>query len=669
MDTENAIDCAFQIKLNKLYNRLHLVIFLLLLLITALSIGKTAIFYFAFNMYEDRILIYNITSNSTAELAYNFMVMPEMASISNSTVFSAQDYAQMGFGILVSALLILLVNLIERRYRQMVVELDTHPLIFLFTLEVSGIERIEDAKKFIELIKIQRHTENVILDISYVYDMNQYDKLKKDVADSGRNTMTAVTTSTRENFNEDDEDYDIDTQRKIKRLFEKKQEDLFSKKMYITLNDLGIVRDMVNLYHCGLFYEKLRVDLEKDRETKLLDESEVGLIQSAIDAKGFCKNVRVSLAHDVNDIIWKNLGAKSSRKIFLKILCYLFICSVVFVGMGMLKYFATYRSLRTSLGLEESCFEIFRFKVNCVWMSLNIPITILPIFGTLLIENLVVSTKRAHYSSYANLKFFLETFFQFLYQFVAMYYAYRLAVMHVRQELNVDQYQRLFYVANSEWFFIGLFIFGNIVRYLAILFTKKLINVVRRRMNRPLLVITINHSIFSVNIVLAFMYLGFYQNLLSPGGLIVISLLALINWLVLTWQQRDFKNMRSYISFDNMTVFVLFVVGGYALGGIFAFNTQYDFSYRYFTLNSYNDNYFPYFLTTSISILVIYLPALFVVTRHNSVCLRLLDYLIVGRKYEKRIEQLEEYIKVQNYRNDNPYHQNEKKLRTGQTLV
>jgi len=649
MDTENAIDCAFQIKLNQLYNRLHLTIFFLLLIVTAVSIGKSAIFYFVFNMYQDRIQIYNITSNSTAELVYNFMVMPEMASISNSTVFSAQDYAQMGFGILVSGLLILLVNLIERRYRRMIVELNAHPLIYLFTLEVSGLERIEDTKKFIELIKIQRHTENVILDISYVYDMNQYDKLKKDVADSGRNTMTTITTSTRENFTDED-DYDIDTQRKIKRLFENKQQDLFSKKMYITLNDLSIVRDMVNLYHCGLFYEKLKVDLEKDKETKLLEESEVLLIQEAVDGKGFCKNVRVSLAHDVNDVIWKNLGAKSSRKIFLKILCYLFICSVVFVGMGMLKYFATYRSLRTSLGLEDSCFQIMQFKVNCTWMSLNIPIAILPILGTLLIENLVVSTKRAHYSSYTNLKFFLETFFQFLYQFVAMYYAYRLAAMNVRQELNADQYQR-------------------IVRYLAIIFTKKLINVIRKRLNKPLFVITINHSTFSVNIVLAFMYLGFYQNLLSPGGIIVISLLALVNWLVLTWQQRDTKNVRSYISFDNMTVFVLFVVGGYALGGIFAFNTQYDFSYRYFTLNSYNDNYFPYFLTTSISILVIYLPALFLVTRHNSVCLRLLDYLIVGRKYEKRIEQLEEHIKVQNYRNDNPYHQNEKRLRTGQTLV
>ena len=143
------------------------------------------------------------------------------------------------------------------------------------------------------------------------------------------------------------------------------------------------------------------------------------------------------------------------------------------------------------------------------------------------------------------------------------------------------------------------------------------------------------------------MYLGFHQNLLSPGGLVIITLFALMNWGLLTWAQKDSKTFRSYISFDNITFFVVFIITGYALGGIFAFNTQYDFSYRYFTFKSYNDNYFPYFLTTSLSILIIYTPALFMVTRHNSVSLRILDYMIVNGKCQKQLEDIEDYIKVE----------------------
>lgn len=69
------------------------------------------------------------------------------------------------------------------------------------------------------------------------------------------------------------------------------------------------------------------------------------------------------------------------------------------------------------------------------------------------------------------------------------------------------------------------------------------------------------------------MYLGFYQNLMSPGAIILMTIFAFINWILLKISLRDFNGLRGYLSFDNINTFIVITISGYALGGIFAFNS------------------------------------------------------------------------------------------------
>lgn len=135
--------------------------------------------------------------------------------------------------------------------------------------------------------------------------------------------------------------------------------------------------------------------------------------------EAFFKNLRIRLAHDPEDIIWKNIGLQSSKKTIAKIAIYFIFCVLIFIVIFALKYISTYSSLSAFFQKGTACltfqFSFSSQRISCTWLFLNIPIFLLPLIGSIFIEVILNSMKRNHISTYTNLKFVLDTLFQFSY--------------------------------------------------------------------------------------------------------------------------------------------------------------------------------------------------------------------------------------------------------------
>ena len=93
---------------------------------------------------------------------------------------------------------------------------------------------------------------------------------------------------------------------------------------------------------------------------------------------------------------------------------------------------------------------------------------------------------------------------------------------------------------------------------------------------------SVDHSIASVNILLTFMYLGFYFPVLSLSLVILLLLNLVINFLMYYFIHRNTKILRDYLSYNNISMLINHCLVAFNIGGIFSIFIFAKFSSVYF---------------------------------------------------------------------------------------
>ena len=339
---------SFQKGLGDIFRQKILVISIFLTILCLLNVVKTSIFYFSFNLYEDYNEIYKKIDIPFSKVI-NFLIVPEMLSFSNSILFTLQDYFQLINMIVTSIFFILLYIYVEKKYGNLLVEINSEPQLMLFTIEISKLKNLDELDSLVNLFKLLRPTENCVLDVSHVYNMFKYEQQKKIILLSNSKNFSSTSlqfTETREDLELCDNDLDIDTQRKSRKTFIDNHDQLFSGKVFVTLNDISLVKDIIELYEEKCFTERIRNELEKTRTHPYLTKEETLFLEEmAEDKDDIFKRVKIQISHSPNDICWQNTGYQNNKMTLLKLLIYLLLCLLIFILIFIMKYYGTYFSL------------------------------------------------------------------------------------------------------------------------------------------------------------------------------------------------------------------------------------------------------------------------------------------------------------------------------------
>lgn len=642
--------------------------FYVILIISATLIIKFACFFFIFKIYQDQEIVYNQNVDEAAVKILNFFIMPELSSATNDTLFKWQDVFQMISGILTSLLLILVMCALERQYIKIVVDLKEQPLVFLFTLQVSNLMTKKNAEDFNKIINMLRPNGSLIISECYIYDMRTYHYEKERVAlENKEEHQPGILTSTGDRMMPTENEYlTNEDYKKLGEVLKDLRDSNFSNKLLLTLNDLIMIRDIIYVYHSGLFTEKIKRDIQKAMVDKSHTEDELLLLKNSIDDKdGFLNNVKIQLAHDVNDIIWKNFSStKKNYKNYLRYLGVLIATAIFCVGIFMFERLyimemINLKFLKTSQGFSIN-FQTTEIIISFTTIVLSLLNLVLPLIGSAFIGRILLNVKTPYISSYNNITFFYETTVEVCFRFLATHYGYTSGMLSKKGQIAASEMPKFFYYINMKWTLISCFLLlGFIIKVLMFFASKAWDKYKEKTQNRKSELV--QNTITSSNVILVFMYLGFYQSLLSTLSLIFITLNLLCNYLFDRYLKKDETRPRSYISYYNITMIIQFALFIFAMGGLFAFNLQINYSNRYFT-GDYDDNFFPYFLITSLVIILIYTPTFWFLTRHNSVTLRLLNYLIENDSYAIQQENISDYLQFKSYKSENPYYEEYKLL-------
>lgn len=206
-------------------------------------------------------------------------------------------------------------------------------------------------------------------------------------------------------------------------------------------------------------------------------------------------------------------------------------------------------------------------------------------------------------------------------------YGYTLAVNEMKERLissNIDP-KILFTVNNLQWLMITISITVATVTKFFFFWAKGLYLKWRKSKTEQIL----DNSIVTTNIVTMFMYLGFYQSLLTPASLLVLCSNFFIIYLVNRKIQKNKSLLKYYLSYHNITMITMLCIFTFGVGGFLSFNINYNYSYQY-QKNQSGDTFLPYFFVTSISIMIVFTPSLYLLMRNNSISLRILNSIKVN---------------------------------------
>ncbi len=302
--------------------------------------------------------------------------------------------------------------------------------------------------------------------------------------------------------------------------------------------------------------------------------------------------------------------------------------------------------------------------MNSYSLFLNIITVILPIVGYQIVDIFISNCKFSYYSMFNNFSFVVKTLFEFLIRFPATHYGYTMATKELKEILETQptKLREFFYLINLQWVRISFYLLiGTISKFLLTYLGIIWRNYQNKKHGKGF-INKLDHSDCFSNIIMIIAYLGFYQSLLSPVSLILISLNLLMIFIIDKFLKKSSKQNNLYtlyISFNNIIMLVQLSLFTFAIGGFFAFDFQYVYSSFYFT-NQNQILYAPFFLITSLTILIIPFPALFLLMRHNSVSLRILDRMIERNTYNHQQENIPRVKEV--YSEMNPYNIEREKL-------
>lgn len=609
---------------------------------------------------------------------FTFMMAPENNSVEDTIIGSFYETIVSLLSMMVSFMLMMIASKAEKLYIEGLGSMK-EPQAFLFSLEIDGIPHIKSAQFLASVFESlqnpdsKKQVKSMVNDVIYVFDLENYYDEKNQTKfinfDSSRNQSLSQNLTQNQTQNQtetrDAKSGQIQVSNNLLKNLQSIPINHFNGKMIVVLQDLEIVYDILNLYHCGLFEVKVQNDVNSAIKMGLLSMHKSRILDALdrADKNSLFKNLKIKLAPDSHNIIW-NLYGKSNKNKKRDTTWRVIICLIISFLISLIVsviYYLTIKELLLVKLIDSSQAWSFTIADTVILMNWKILLgtiasLLLPIFGSLLIEVFAEYFQCDYFSDYNNLRFRLEILFEFIHRYVFLYFAFTFAVIHYRNKLDQNKISELYEYIYIEWNKTALFLIPTtIFRYVI----KHMIGCYRKFKNRKTpekIKFSIDHSISSINLLLTFMYLGFYFPVLSSTIVSFLLINIILNLVLYYFIYRSNKILRDYISYNNISMLINHCLVAFNVGGIMSIFIFATFSKTYFNqVKEYSGSLPSNFIGSVFMLLFAFIN--YMTNKPNSLYLRVLQNLIPVPAY-KNIKPaiLKEALKVCDYRRRNPYY-------------
>ena len=601
-----------------------------------------------------------------------FMMAPENNSVEDSIIGSFYETIVSLLSMMVSFMLMMIASKAEKLYIQSLASM-SEPQAFLFSLEIDGVPNIKSAQFLANVFESlqgpdsKKENKSLVQDVIYVFDMETYfdEKYEKKFINfnsiNQTQNLTITQTQTRDN-----KSGQIQISKHLLMNLKSIPFRNFNGKMIVVLNDLEVIYDILNLYHCGLFRVKVQSDVDSAIKMGLLGMRKNKILDAldSADKNSLFHNLKIKLAPDSHNIIW-NFYSKSQkskkRDTRWRILICLIISCLISLIVAVI-YYLTIKELLFVKFIDSS--DAWKFTIADTVILMNwkiflgtISSFLFPIFGSLLIEVFAEYFQCDYFSDYNNLRFRLEILYEFIHRYVFIYFAFTFAVIHYRNILDKNQIPNLYEYIYIEWnktafFLIPTTFFRYLIKYAYGCFEKCINKATPEKVK-----FSIDHSISSVNLLLTFMYLGFYFPVLSSTIVILLLINIMLNLFMYYFIYKSNKILRDYLSYNNISMLINHCLVAFNVGGIMSIFIFATFSKTYFNQVKEYTGSLPSNFIGSVFMLL-FASINYMTNQPNSLYLRVLQNLLPIPAY-KNIKQLvlKQALKVCDYRKKNPYYQ------------
>lgn len=447
----------------------------------------------------------------------------------------------------------------------------------------------------------------------------------------------------------------------------------FNGKMILVLRELEVVYDILNLFHCGLFQTKIQSDVDSAFEIGALNFRKDLMLEALnkADKNALFENLNIRLAQDAHDIIWSHFAKSErarSRELWCRVCVCLAISCLVSLLVAVIYYLSTAEFLHIVLvdDSEALSFSIGELTIRTNWKILvaTLSILVLPLMGSVLVEVLAEYVQCSFFSDYNNLRFRLEILFEFIHRYVFLHWAFTLAVLRFRDSVEQALLPRLYGYAYFEWNKTAFFLIPTtLLRYL----TKYLKNCFSRCANKATpekVLFSVDFSVSSVNVLLTFMYLGFYFPVLSLSVVTLLMVNILVNFLLFMILHRSTTVLQEYLSYTNVASLINHCLVAFNVGGLLSIFIFATYSSPYFgRLEEYSGALPSNFIGSIFMLFFAFIN--YMTNKPNSLYLRVLQNLLPVPLYKDVTPAtLKEALKSCDYRKKNPFYKELSRLQS-----
>ena len=702
-DSETTIESSpLQSRLQTIYWKVIVYIVIWTTVLSLLFILKSLLIYFLLPIKHLPVL--------------DFLLSPETNSVEDTSLSSLYETILSLLAMLTSFALMMISTKAEKLYIASFKEIED-PQVFLFSLEISGLPNIRSADFVTRMFEglqgdsISPH-ENAVAEVVYVFDMDDYFETKREMSNyvntdpklnerirksrlslaqnlkgqsehgtSNYGTATGGPSSFKfkqssgTNPNSRSRAFSTDLKSRRSKLLTSKFQSMpmnqYNGKMIITFRNLELVYDIINLFHCGLLNVKIRSDLESALQLGILGGKPSKLAEALddTDKNSLFNKISIKAARDPHDMIWPYYGLRQSTKLRDKrwrlLMC--FVISIIVSFLVAVVYYLSIRELLKLKFLDSTgawTLSIGETKIYMNWKIIVMMVVtlVVPLLGTLIVETLAEFIQMDYFSNYNNTRFRLEILFEVIHRYLFIHYAFTRACQDTRALLDPREYDKLYKYIYVEWNKIAaILIISTIFRYL-IKHLKRCFEKIKKRKTPEKINFSIDHSVSSTNLLLTFMYMGFYFPVLSVSIVILLTLNMLINMVMYYFVYKNNKILRDYLSYHNITMLINHCLVAFNVGGVMSLWIHVDFTRAYFRqVNTWSGQLPSNFIGSIFMLLFAFIN--YMINKPNSLRLRVLQNVLTHPQYSTAPLLFEEALKMCNYRNNNPYYKERKRLR------
>ena len=656
---------TLQNKLQNIYWRVLSYIVIWTSVISILFIIKSLLLYFLIPIKNQSII--------------SFMLSPEGNSVQDSPIGAFYETILSLLSMMVSFVLMMIASKAEKLYIEALGSMK-QPQAFLFALEIDGVPNINSADFLTSIFQSLQgpnqkrfEDESIVHDVIYAFDMETYFDSQNEnrfikFPNLSMQNQTQSKTETKDNKSE----IITRSNAQMKR-FGLIKKNNYNGKMIIVLKDLEIVYDILNLFHCGLFETKVQSDVDSAIEMGLLNFHK-NLILDALnktDKNALFHNLQIKIAQDSHDIIW-NYYAKSekekSRELWWRVMVCIIISVILSFIVGVIYYSSTIESFNVKFVDNSNAWQIpignAIFFLNWKMLLYMLALLLIPLMGSLLVEEMAEYIKCDYFSDYNNLRFRLEILFEFIHRYVFLHWAFTIAIMNRRDNLAANQITNLYEYAYIEWNKTAFFLIPTtLLRYL-IKHIKGCYQKCKNKATPEKIKHSIDHSISSVNLLLTFMYMGFYFPVLSFSIVSLLTLNIILNLFLYYLIYRNTHVLRDYISYNNISTLINHCLVAFNIGGLMSIFIFAYFSTPYFRKTKEYSGALPSNFIGSIFMLL-FAFINYMTNKPNSLYLRVLQNMITIPAYKEATGAvLNEALTHCDYRKKNPYYKEKNRLQS-----